>query len=964
MDLAYVGRRVMIRFDNVAEPIYEQLRRGYRISSARLEVHWVSSAHRWSVQAWALRQPWTDHPALGPTWNAYVNGLGYWRMSGAEHPGHDRYPEPLGQDEVNKEHPQGSIDITAVLTDPQYGKSVGERLRNFEARGMLLMKAEPYGYAGWPIRIGGPGHADAQMRPALIVEFAPDPTGRKLPPLPQRFDFTSFVERLREQGGDGEPECAMPPDFAQKVWQPPVFPDEPQWQRQRRRELLNLPVRGPLGDFMRGMLKGTEQGYMEAHASWLTLGPYIWRGWSHVDWAMVYRRYYDVMVPPARRLFDTWFDYWTAPQAEERENWWRSRSGWIWSHQPETLWNHPAMGHALTILGGQICNSPRVVQEGTNDLRQFLAQSGELGSIGEFVAHYYNAMTVTHVMAVAQDANDPYTRLVADILSEKLIMDYVERYHPGTRQVPGPFERTTLQHVLGQQDGLHYVLHSLSKGGALIGEENLLPHGSIYSSTVAPERVAVIQVWPGDVARNLTDSKPIPYSVRSFSRFRRNPDESRWTSWYLAPHYCIGSTQMGSGSNTITYDVVGHWQRSPEQVNGLKDRCTLWTRYMLNDRNPFAERTYYKQGRTSTLGPGVVWRDGAAWSLQHRNKLILVECPTIDEDGHVQSMKSAVFVSRFGKELEQVWVADRRVTRFPAKADFKTPIFIKDGPVFVALIPLEATDLGRKDEVTISIQEPHLVFSAYNFQADQPCELGAEAYAGAHSGWVIELGDVSQYPTFAEFKKHISSAELIQEQRGDVVHIEYRSGGDVMEFGFRPMPKAIEFGQNHWLTGAAECMAYQRVNGKSPYPPPGIVRESNCVIAGSTGRLEKNGAVLTTDPGPTMEVRGKDVRAQWWLINEPLNGIIEVVNAMEIPTSMKLEAPGLVARCEKFPLGRLTLDAERGVIRVDAFGAAPIEVSGIDLKKVLVNRKPLNIKGLQKFEADGKSWIRIPIPPR
>ena len=122
--------------------------------------------------------------------------------------------------------------------------------------------------------------------------------------------------------------------------------------------------------------------------------------------------------------------------------------------------------------------------------------------------------------------------------------------------------------------------------------------------------------------------------------------------------------------------------------------------------------------------------------------------------------------------------------------------------------------------------------------------------------------------------------------------------------------------------------------------------------------------VLTTDPTPTIDVRGKDLRAQWWLINEPVSGIIEVVNAMEIPTSMRLEAPGIVARCEKFPLGRLTLDPRTETIRVDAFGAAPIEVSGIPAKQVLVNRKVLDTKDMETFEAEGRTWIRIPCPPR
>jgi hypothetical protein len=70
--------------------------------------------------------------------------------------------------------------------------------------------------------------------------------------------------------------------------------------------------------------------------------------------------------------------------------------------------------------------------------------------------------------------------------------------------------------------------------------------------------------------------------------------------------------------------------------------------------------------------------------------------------------------------------------------------------------------------------------------------------------------------------------------------VRYSTDNEKMELGYRP----------EYNSGPTDqCLTYRRVNGKSPYPPRGIDRDSTLTQQGTTGRLEKNGATLTCEEG-------------------------------------------------------------------------------------------------------------------
>ena len=85
---------------------------------------WATQQPRWHAVAWGLNRPWTADREIGPTYNAYINGAGYWAGFGAREVGQDRAGGHFGPAPLNAERPEGRMDVTVAL-DRAAGKGWG-----------------------------------------------------------------------------------------------------------------------------------------------------------------------------------------------------------------------------------------------------------------------------------------------------------------------------------------------------------------------------------------------------------------------------------------------------------------------------------------------------------------------------------------------------------------------------------------------------------------------------------------------------------------------------------------------------------------------------------------------------------------------------------------------------------------------------------------------------------------------
>ncbi|MHC4887076.1 MAG: hypothetical protein ACYTGH_18520, partial [Planctomycetota bacterium] len=235
----------------------------------------------------------------------------------------------------------------------------------------------------------------------------------------------------------------------------------------------------------------------------------------------------------------------------------------------------------------------------------------------------------------------------------------------------------------------------------------------------------------------------------------------------------------------------------------------------------------------------------------------------------------------------------------------------------------------------------------------------SDKVARAFGGFVVELGDVSQYASFEDFEKHILSTQLtvIWNQEADQVELSYSSGPDFFEAGFRPQFEGARWGAK----GRTDrCFTYRRVNGRWPYLPEGMDRDSTLGQQGRTGRLEKNGAVLVHQPG-----------FMGYLLTEPVSGNVLFANPLPDPQYLVADAPGGIRIKPDGKLGLLHMMVNPEAQSIEVNYAVKAGQEGSSMADALyvfgmktepkVKRNGSALSGLQLVKVDGRAAWRIPL---
>jgi len=984
-----VHRSVLVRFPGAAEGIAKRLNEGMEIRKVELVLpfrdtekvsrpykgptsflmnggQWDKITPRWHAVAWALRKPWAADQEMGPTYNAYVNGAGYWKKYGAQDTEHDRFPAQFGPAEVSAEKVE-ALDVTAVLTDEAFGKTLGERLRVLSDQGFLVRKWQVYDF-----RFTNPGYEWGTMTggrgvflntPKLTVTLGPAPDGdkRQKVVVPPATDVAKLAQELK-QGKTGGAATARVPSpqqyeelkkdfaFAKPGWMP-------DWQWTRVKQLYDAG----------GHANAFPETY-EEYKAWLddilSTQPRKWEGFSAADQLTLFYKYEKALPTP---VVDHWRAYWTAwlmPHRHWRDmvhnqyhqiwtKWrgagsdyfdktgdWRGNSSFYRASYCRIIstmnFNHTAALGAL--LGGHFIGSEYAVEDGRFALEHFPLRLWAWydGTSQESIDHYYLSHTLTAQKMFADFAPTHYDRMMGQSILLKNIDELANCYHPNLRRFVSTAGRTTPFYAMQVQEGVQHIVHSLSPEGALTDldkvqerrqqmrnkQVNKLP---IIGHDLRPRRVAIQALdspWAPEWMSNVVDKKPLPFEMtttwKQWGAFRTDP---KWKKVYMGQHYGVASFDLNSSP---TINLMGLWQRKGGKLQTADDLGLLLVRYGYNRTN------FIDTHMGGTLGQ----MGGGLGVLQHKGKLLIASSPHKDlKSRHYNPKKQPIaslqtsicLFSLQDKPTWKVYADGKPVENLPARLSHTARITVHDGVSYVGIIPLEATDLGRDAEIIIkeggepvrtqtgAMAREALLIESYNYKSDQPFKLERENWDDvdlACGGFVVELADATEFETFDAFAEHVRKAKLTQrwETAAETLHLAYASGGDLMEMGFKPREADVGDHRQPSLT-----FPYRRVNGEWPYLPPGVERDTPLSRQGRCGRIEKGGAVLTVEPG-----------RMGYLLAEPTSGTCLAANPLPDPTHLSLSAPGGV-RIEadgRLSIARIAVRPKEAKLWVD-YAAAP-----------------------------------------
>jgi len=944
-----VHRFLLIRFPGSAATVKREQEGMFLIQSARLILEWDRQEFyrvagyawrgyavkdkpepQWHARAWLLRKPWTDDVEVGPTWNAYINGAGYWRHGGGRSPVHDRSAEPLGQALCSKEHPTAEIDVTASLRDSAWG-TLGERLRRVEDCGFLVDKAELYNREyGEKGLCTGVARIYVKSAKLVVTLRVPDKAGwpLDLPPAP---DLAAMAERLRRTGEGGLPSTVIPENLAElaEARQKARRADMPDWMWQHVQQVRRIPPywgRGHGYEWFTTMMNafdsGDREAYLKSVEEILRTPPGWFGGHQHIEYILPLIEY-DTMLPDVVRyhLRQGFLARWDRPLTPKQV----FAHGKI--HGMGTL-NHMANVRPKALLGAEATGDVLLAREAKQGLallyRMMIWPDGFSQEMGD---SYYRGITMAPLQTAAKYSVDPLQRLKASLAVEKLRLEDIATFHPGlrrrvsriSRRMGEPFAQSLLLH----QDVAEAALHMLSRKGTFIEldapGDPPTAHGlrpfNFHSSPAA--RVALVAPWGQEWECHGIDDKPLPFKAVFSTYVMGRTTEPIHAMTYMGRHFALASEEAYTSA---TVPMLAEWRRTDRPVTHVDQLGVMVIQGRVNDEPPAPlEMTPF----------GI---------LQHDNKLIYAMKPledpflrgpnsvfeSVKKEG-LRGLKCQATLFAYGPETQrEVWVNDRRIKTFPAKAKHGDRIAIREGVTYLGLVALPATNLGRRDEVVIRQAHPMLTLESFLLQSDKPMpetKATADALAQATAGWAVELGDASTHVDFAAFRRHLAKARLTCEWKPEerVLHLAYKSGTDTLAMGFRTtFQRKVLW---HQQLNPSKVFAYQKVNGAWPWPGRGIDMDSPLAQMGKASRLEKGGAVLETVEGQTALLRV-----------EPISKTYEGANPFVDPTPFRLRTPeGVIVQSEG-PLGcgRVTIQPGQGRLWVDYHLPPPIGDTGAE----------------------------------
>jgi len=941
-----VHRSLLLRFPDAAEQIAKAVKSGLTIEKVEIVFNfvdteyfpmdyvlpdgmsfmgdlWVRLQPRWHAVGWALREPWKTDAQYGPTFNASVNGKRYWAHFGGQDETSDRFANSFGPTEISTKSPQNGMDVTALFTGASYGKTLAERLRTFTDCGIIVRKWETYDalYNNGGYEFGGaPGHRGIRIKaPKLIVTLSPGNVdlGGELPP-------PADVANLP---ASGQPTAVLPSAaHIKEMIETYAFKRAagmPQWQWQRIEELFAISKNGG------GGFPATEEAYLKWIDEWLAVPYRQFRG-HHTTMSthdcLLYaqtwpapvrehmKKYWDAWLLPGRPYTELQHNQWMI-WTKEGNSYYNTTGDWRGNHSfyrdsytrfMSTMnFNHNAIIAAL--LGGSFTGNAEAMDDGRFGLETILLRlwSWYDGTTQESIDHYYLGLSLYGQKSFQDLAPTELDRIMGHSMLIKTMDELASCYHPGFKRFIATAGRTGVAEMLGINEGVNSILHTVSKKGALHDVDNPDRLGMPVAGTDLPPdlvarqamRGAWMPLWMG----NIVDDKPLPYELTaSYKQWGGYREKPLWKRSYLGRNYGLATLDISVGNETIP--VMAQWRREAQPADHLQDTGLLLMRYGINTTE-FYDTIYHGTTQANPNG-SVGTQGGHTVALQHRNKAIVLTSPfdKLEYSGgrpipeKITSLQSSIAIANYQKNPTwKIYIDGQPLGELPAKARINSRITIDDGETFIGIIPLPATDLGRTEEVLITTggepvvlqgggkAAPTLIINSYNYyNQNVPLDKTTADWKKidrASGGFIIEMGEQADFPTFADFQKHLDATKVEtqwQESEG-ILNLTYTTGTDKIELGFRP-----EY-EGGWgkIVPSDRCFTYRRVNGEWPYLPEGMDRDTTLSQQGRTGRLEKAGAVLCSQPG-----------LMAYLLVEPISGNVLFANPLPDPQYMTMDVPG------------------------------------------------------------------------
>jgi hypothetical protein len=485
--------------------------------------------------------------------------------------------------------------------------------------------------------------------------------------------------------------------------------------------------------------------------------------------------------------------------------------------------NFPAMATAGCAMYAEISGDKTYSDKAYNRLLRFKEQLERCGVNSEYSSQAYCFLQIEPMAMLAEfTKNEPLKNLALKV-EERFWFDVLGHFYLPAQKMAAPYSRayswdmrgqgltySMLEMVLGKSIPFRYLDDYFTDSEEWIKCRNAACYGISYHCPQYLVDELLSRKYPysfiatADGSPGSDDIELIANGLTMQTRsFDQDDDITEYGSWqtrietYMTPKYALSSSLVPFHSGAQTENFLLVYPRKNVRENH-KNTATVFSRLVINDKMTL---------KTPSGGYGdygVVFDEiGRRMVIQDKNVAMVIYKPKSFLNKGVSSLRTCVFIPNNDwmhgeNSINEIWIGNTKLEGFEGNSTKSATVFVKDGDVFMAFIPLIGVDKGVKKPVTIEQKDGYTILSFYNYKG-QAVDFTKRAFQNTGNGFVCEVSS-SEESSFEAFRQKILAAKTTDEYRAyihyrnnSVRNTRYEREGLSIENEYSPATESIRF---------------------------------------------------------------------------------------------------------------------------------------------------------------------------
>ncbi|MDD4921426.1 MAG: hypothetical protein PHS30_02995 [Bacteroidales bacterium] len=496
--------------------------------------------------------------------------------------------------------------------------------------------------------------------------------------------------------------------------------------------------------------------------------------------------------------------------------------------------NFPSMATAGCAMYGEISGNKEYIDKAYNRLLAFKSQLIRSGLNSEYCSQAYCYLQVEGMAMLVELTSNQELKKLGMQVEERLWFDILGHFYLPAFKMAAPYSRAyawdmrgegltycMIEQVLGNVLPFHYLDDYFEPSEEWIKCRNAACYGVEYHCPQYLVDELVNRKYPysfiaiADGGPGSEDAEFVAHGINSQARSTDQDDGiTEYGAWqtrvetYMTSKYALSTSLIPFHSGVQTENFLLVYPRKTNE--SFRNTATVFSRLVINDVMTL-----------KTLGTGYgdfgigFGEFGRRMAFQEKNTAMVLYKPKTYLNKGLTSMRSCIFIPNNewmkGKNtIDEIWIGNKKLDSFNAASQTVETVFVKDGNVYMAYIPLIAANMGVKDPVTIEGKDGYTIISFWNYKG-VAIDLTVRAFQNKGNGFVCEVASTDEYPSFEAFRKAMSAAKVTDEYH---TYPHYRSN---MVRNTLYERKGLSM-ENNYSPGT-ESIRYTTINGKYRMTP-------------------------------------------------------------------------------------------------------------------------------------------------